>query len=163
MLTKLLHREDCAACRLCCVFDSFDIRETPVFDSPTRDRIRQLCPGTEFLSRGSFWQFRIRETDDGGCFACPLLDPAAGCRLGADKPFVCRFFPFRVMELSGRLVIAVSPFCETLARLPLQTLLDFLKDGIADSAFTYAAAHPDTVQPYDELYPLLLWEPRKYD
>ena len=163
MLTELLSSETCAECRLCCVFDSYDIRDTPVFDTPTRDRILFLCPDAQFVPKGAFWQFRIRMTDAEDCFPCPVLDPASGCMLGENKPFLCKLFPLRVMELDGRLLIAVSPFCHAMAEHRLGTLLDFLKKGLADSVFTYAAAHPDVVQPYDELYPILLWEPRKYN
>ena len=164
MLTKLLSRGTCADCRQCCVFDSYDIRETPVISREMRERIRTLCPDAAFVSAGTAsFRFRMCTTDEEGQFTCPLLDPAKGCILGDEKPFLCRLFPFRVMELAGRRVIAVSPFCEALAALPLETLLRFLKDGLADTVFTYAAAHPDEVQPYDELYPVLLWEPQKYD
>jgi hypothetical protein len=163
MLKELLDPETCADCRLCCVFDSYDLRETPVFDTPMRDRIRALCPDAAFVQKGAFWQFRVTETDAEGCFPCPALDPDSGCRLGGDKPFLCRLFPFRIMEHGGRHLIAVSPYCQAMAQHSLGTLLRFLKGGVAETVFTYAAAHPDVVQPYDEAYPILLWEPQTFD
>ena len=41
---------------------------------------------------------------------------------------------------------------------PLSVLLDFLKEGTADTIFGYAAEHPDVVKPYDSMYPILLWK-----
>ncbi|MCR5717486.1 MAG: YkgJ family cysteine cluster protein [Oscillospiraceae bacterium] len=164
MLTKLLCRKTCAQCRLCCVFDSYDFRETPVFDRRMRDRIASLLPDAAVVSAGTdSFRFRLTVTDDEGGCACPLLDPENGCMLGEDKPFVCRLFPFRVMHLNGRRVIAVSPLCDALTEKPLAVLLRFVRDELADPVFAYAAAHPDEVQPYDALCPVLLWEPQTFD
>jgi hypothetical protein len=44
---------------------------------------------------------------------------------------------------------------------PIGTLLQFLKEELADYIFEYADFHPDVVQPYDDLYPILLWKPQQ--
>ncbi len=164
MLTKLLSRETCAQCRLCCIFDRYDVWETPVINAEMREKILKLLPDAEFVSKGKeSYIFRVRELDENDLFTCPLLDPARGCILGTDKPFDCQIWPFRIMELSGRRAITIAPICEAMAQQPVGTLLNFLKEELAETIFTYAAAHPDVVQPYDDLYPILMWEPRTFD
>ena len=80
MLTKLLSRATCADCQLCCVFDRYDVWETPVLSDEIRQKAQALLPDAEFVSKGeSSWLFRIREFDEDGLFRCPLLDPAKGC------------------------------------------------------------------------------------
>lgn len=164
MLTKLLQRETCADCRLCCIFDRYDVWETPIISTELRERILKMLPDAEFVSKGQeSYIFRVRELDENDLFTCPLLDPAKGCRLGTDKPFDCQIWPFRIMDVNGRRAITMAPICDAMTALPLRTLLDFLKQELAETIFAYAAAHPDVVQPYDDLYPILYWEPKKFD
>ncbi len=159
MLTKLLSRETCAKCQLCCVFDRYDVWETPVLSDEVRKKAEKLLPDAEFVSKGKCSHlFRIRELDEDDLFRCPLLDPAKGCMLGTEKPFDCQIWPFRIMELDGRQAITIAPICEAMMTQPIGTLLSFLKEGLADTIFDYAEAHPDVVKPYDPMYPILLWK-----
>ena len=90
MLTKLLDRSTCAQCRLCCVFDRYDVWETPVLSEEICRKILTLLPEAEFISKGQeSFIFRVRELDENDLFTCPLLDPQKGCRLGTEKPFDC--------------------------------------------------------------------------
>ena len=44
-------------------------------------------------------------------FFCPMLCET-GCTMGADKPFDCRIWPFRMMrDLEGALRITVASYC----------------------------------------------------
>ena len=161
MLTKLLRPETCAACRQCCQFDGYDIYETPVLTTEDKERVLRLYPETELLINGDTCLFRMQTCGADGSYPCPLLDPETGCRLGDQKPFDCRSFPFCVRELQGRRLIAVAaPLCDAIAALPLGTLLQTLREGLAEELFSYAAAHPEVVRPYREGYPILLWEPK---
>ena len=163
MLTKLLSRETCADCRLCCIFDRYDVWETPILSQEMRQRIQEMLPDVEFISKGQeSYIFRVRELDENDLFTCPLLDPAKGCRLGTEKPFDCQIWPFRIMNVNGRRAITIAPICEAMAAQPIGTLLKILKDELAETIFAYSAAHPDVVQPYDDLYPILLWEPQTF-
>lgn len=163
MLTKLLSRATCADCQLCCVFDRYDVWETPVLSAEIRDRAAQLLPEAEFVSKGAeSYLFRIREFDEEGLFRCPLLDPAKGCMLGTEKPFDCQIWPFRIMELDGRQAITIAPICEAMTAQPIGVLLDFLKTELADVIFDYAQKHPDVVKPYDPMYPILLWRDNNF-
>ncbi len=163
MLTKLLSRETCADCRLCCIFDRYDVWETPILSQEMRQRIQEMLPDVEFISKGQeSYIFRVRELDENDLFTCPLLDPAKGCRLGTEKPFDCQIWPFRIMNVNGRRAITIAPICEAMAAQPIGTLLKFLREELAETIFAYSAAHPDVVQPYDDLYPILLWEPQTF-
>lgn len=163
MLTKLLQRETCAGCRLCCIFDRYDVWETPVFSEEKRRKVLELLPDAEFISKGrESYIFRVRELDENDLFTCPLLDPTKGCMLGTEKPFDCAIWPFRIMDVNGRQAITIAPICDAMTAQPLGTLLSFLKEELADTIFAYAAEHPDVVQPYDDLYPILLWKPRNF-
>lgn len=163
MLTKLLSRETCAKCRLCCVFDHYDVWETPVLSQEIKNNAEKLLPNAEFVSKGTCsYLFRIREFDDDDLFLCPLLDPQKGCRLGTEKPFDCQIWPFRIMELDGRQAITIAPICEAMMAQPIGTLLSFLKEGLADTIFDYAAENPDVVKPYDSMYPVLLWKDKNF-
>ncbi len=163
MLKEILSREICAECRQCCIFDHYDFWETPVLSEENCRNILAFQPDAEFISKGrESFIFRVQELDQNDQFTCPLLDPERGCLLDEDKPFDCAVFPFRVMELNHRRAIALFPLCKAVTERPLSELLGFLKTNLADTIFGYAAAHPDVVHPYDDLYPILLWEPHKF-
>ena len=78
--------------------------------------------------------------------------------LGDDKPFDCRIWPYRIMEVGGRRAITFASICDELYHRPLSQLVDFLKEGLADVIFAYADEHPEIVKPYYEGYPVLLFE-----
>ena len=163
MLTKLLSRSTCADCRQCCIFDRYDVWDMPLLDTRTRRRVQALVPDAEYISKGrESWIFRVRTLNAHECFVCPLLDPDKGCMLGEEKPFDCRIWPFRIMETGGRQAITIAPICEAMMAQPIGVLLSFLKEELADTIFAYAEQHPDVVQPYDSLYPILMWKPQKF-
>ncbi|MDE5565032.1 MAG: hypothetical protein K2I93_07735 [Oscillospiraceae bacterium] len=162
MLTGLLSRQTCAMCRKCCVFGRYDVLNTPVLNSEVRQKTERLLPEARFLSKGeASWLFRMEVPREDGMFTCPLLHSENGCMLGDEKPFTCRIWPVQIMDVNGRLAITVSPLCEAIAALPLGTLLRFVKTQLAEEIFSYADAHPDEVQSYDGLSPVLVWKPQK--
>ena len=157
MLKKILKSESCAKCRLCCVFDRYDVWETPVF---TEEIYKLICaekPDTEFISKDGGFIFKVKELDENELFTCPALTET-GCMLGDDKPFDCRIWPFRIMDVGGRRAIAIASICREMYSRPLSELVDFLKKGPADEIFAYADLHPEIVKPYYDGYPVLLFE-----
>ena len=163
MLTKLLSRKTCAECRLCCVFESYDIWNTPLLTPEIRDKAKRILPDAQFLPKGeNSYIFRIVPERNQEFFSCPLLDPQKGCMLDTEKPFTCQIWPFCIMELKGRQLISVAPFCEAVMQYSMGTLLKFLKSELAEKIFAYAEQYPDIVQPYDDLYPVLLWKPNQF-
>lgn len=160
MLKEILNPGSCADCRLCCVFDRYDVWETPVFTPEIRDRILESKPDTAFVSKDGGYIFRVEKFSDEGLFSCPALTEN-GCMLGDEKPFDCRIWPYRIMEISGRRAITIASICDELYNRPLSQLVDFLKGGLADKIFSYADSHPEIVKPYYEGYPVLLFEKEK--
>lgn len=157
MLKKILDPECCAACRMCCIFDRYDIWETPVFTEEICRRIREARPDTEFVSVDGGFIFKVREFSADGLFRCPALTET-GCMLGDDKPFDCRIWPYRIMEVGGRRAITIASLCDAMNSRPLAELVSFLRGGLAERIFSYADLHPEIVKPYYEGYPVLLFE-----
>ncbi len=156
MLKNILKGEDCASCRICCVFDKYDLWETPVLEESLKDKASEKFPDTAFVQKGDGWLFRMEESED-GLYYCPMLDPKSGCMLGDDKPFDCRIWPYRVMELGGCRVISIASICPTMYVKPLSELCGELeKNGLAEKIFAYADSHPHIVKPYESGYPILL-------
>lgn len=157
LLKNILKSSDCAACKICCVFDKDDIWEIPVLDGELKDRIAERFPKDCFERRGDGWVFSMKENGD-GLFRCPALDPQSGCTLGEDKPFDCKIWPYRVMELGGRRVIAIASICPSMYSKPLSELCGELEMGLADKIFAAANERPDIVKPYERGYPILAVE-----
>ena len=158
MLKGILSPDSCAECRLCCVFDRYDVWETPVFTADIRDRILAERPDTQFVPKDGGYIFKVGELHGDELFSCPALTDK-GCMLGGDKPFDCRIWPYRIMEVGGRQAITLASICEEMYRRPLSELVEFLKNGLAETIFRYADAHPEIVKPYYEGYPVLMFRP----
>ena len=155
MLKKILSADSCAECRGCCVFECYDIFETPIFSAENRNFILEKNPRAVFSRKGKGYVFVPQNPDSDGLFGCPALSEN-GCILGDSKPFECRIFPYKIMNLDGRLVIAISPCCEEIYKRPLSELVNFLKSGLSEKIFSYALTHPEIVTPYSESCPILL-------
>ena len=160
MLKKILSGEACAACKLCCIFDRYDVWETPVFTEEIRDRILEARPETQFVTKDGGYIFRVGKISGDQLFSCPAL-PDSGWMLGDDKPFDCRIWPYRIMNVGGRRAITIASICDELYNRPLSQLVDFLKEGLAEEIFAYADKHPEIVKPYYEGYPVLMFERNK--
>ena len=158
MLKNILSGKSCAECRICCLFDNYDLWETPVVSDSLYEKIRHDYPDVEFMEKGKSHLFRcIPEKINGEeLYVCPMLDHSTGCRLGDNKPFDCRIWPYRIMELNGRLVISIASICPELYSKPLSQLVEQLdKNGLGDIIFAEAELNPDIIKPYEEGYPIL--------
>lgn len=160
MLKNILKSSDCAACKICCVFDKDDIWEIPVLEDGLKSRLAERFPEGSFERRGNGWVFSMTEDGD-GLFRCPALDPQKGCTLGEDKPFDCKIWPYRVMELGGRRVIAIASLCPSMYAKPLSELCGELEGGLGEKIFAAADKYPDIVKPYEEGYPILAVEKQR--
>ncbi len=140
MLKNILSGESCAKCRLCCIFDKYDIWETPTVSDELFEKIGSKFP-------------------DGELFHCPLLDKKSGCKLGDDKPFDCKIWPYRIMEFGGKRVITIASICPEMYKKPLSALVAELEENdLAKKIFHEADIHPEIVKPYQKGYPILLAE-----
>lgn len=157
MLKKILDGRACAECRLCCIFDRYDVWETPVFTDEIKNKILRYRPDTEFIMKDGGYIFKVGEIGADQLFSCPALSEN-GCILGDEKPFDCRIWPYRVMNVGGRKAITIASICDELYNRPLSQLVNFLKEELADIIFAYADDHPEIVKPYDDGYPVLIFE-----
>lgn len=159
MLKKILPRETCGKCRVCCGFDESDKWEIPLVFKELKEQIENHYD-CKLVPRGNEYVFDM-EFDGDKVVYCPMASEH-GCVLGDMKPFDCRIWPFRVNRLNGlngsdeRLVITVSPVCGAVSGLPLSRLMEFVnEDGFADTLFRQAELHKDMVKPYIKGYPIL--------
>lgn len=157
MLKKILDPKSCAQCHLCCVFDSSDIWETPVFTREIMEIIRSTKPEAEFIPKDNGYILNAGDLKEGELFTCPALTEN-GCMLGDNKPFDCRIWPFRIMDIGGRRGITIASICKEMYSRPLSQLVEFLEEGLAEIIFGYADEHPEIVKPYEPGYPVLLPE-----
>lgn len=153
MLKNILSPESCKKCRVCCGFVEDDKWEIPLIFSDIKEQIEQLL-GIKLEKRGGEYVMPM-EFDGDKLVYCPAASPN-GCVLGQYKPFDCLVWPFRVNKLGEFLVITISPVCETVSKLPLKTLCDFIKtDDFEEKLYSAAKKHPDMAKPYIEGYPIL--------
>lgn len=157
MLKEILNKSTCAECRMCCIFDRYDIWETPLFDEDTKNKILEFNSGAVFAKVGDSYMLNAGELAEGDLFTCPALTEN-GCTLGDEKPFDCRIYPFRIMEQDGRRVIAVSTLCEAVHGQSHEKLQNFLNNGLAEKIFDYVNKNPQTVKPYYNNYTVILSE-----
>lgn len=157
MIKKILKNSSCAECRMCCIFDRYDIWETPIFDSDTMNAVLKLFPDAKFHKKGNGFILDAGEISGEDIFSCPALTEN-GCILGDNKPFDCRIWPFRIMRKDGRRVIAVSSLCENVYGQSHESLIDFLNEGLAEKIFAYADEFPEAVHEFYDNYAVLLSE-----
>lgn len=158
MLKKILSGKACAECQLCCIFDRYEVWETPVFNEETKNLLLELRPDVKFISKNGGYIYKVEELIGNELFYCPALDRSSGCILGDNKPFDCRIWPYRIMNVGGKRAITFAPICEELFNRPLSQLIGFLKEELAEKIFSYADTHPEIVKEYDDMYPILMFE-----
>lgn len=142
MIASILSRDTCKACQICCRYDDNDIWDAPGFTSPEIERAREIASFPYYEKRGLF--FCCMEKEDGQ-YNCPLLSPE-GCRLEEKKPFKCAIWPLYVVNLHGRLALAISNVCPTVSRLSNESILTSLGATIQQITQT-ACDYPELVEP----------------
>lgn len=161
MLSKILSREECAKCQLCCCFDSYDLWETPIITRDTASRILQeYDPDQKFVRKDDELLLKLEKEPDKDLYYCTLLDKESGCVMGENKPFDCQIWPLRIMQLNGTRVIVLSPVCPVVQTKPLDKIVETAKE-LAPQIFAYADETPSAVKPYMDGYPILAVEKKK--
>lgn len=168
MLSKVLSKSSCAACKFCCSFRRQSLWETPLFPLKVVEKLSQpneygvvgvfrtvddpqkSCAGRLVLENN------YRTADPEEEVACSFLDPHKGCILKAeDKPFDCSIWPLRVMDKGGKLVIALTPTCPSIGAVPSQALTELVKSGLGEKILTYAKEHPYIIKEYRAGFPII--------
>ena len=159
MLSRILSRETCAACKFCCSFRRQSLWETPLFPPEV---VEKLSKPNEYGVVGEFRDSQIilggyRTDDPEEEVPCTFLDPHRGCILKwEDKPFDCSIWPLRIMDKGGKLVIALTPTCHAIGAVPNQALVNLVENGLGDKIFEYAKTHPEIIKEYREGFPIIL-------
>ncbi len=164
MLSKILSKNSCAACKFCCSFRRQSLWETPLFPPEV---VEKLSRNNEYGVVGEFREVQnayrlVLEnnycTDDPEEeVPCTFLDPQKGCILkGEDKPFDCSIWPLRIMNKDGELVIALTPTCPSIGATPQPELIELVKNGLGEKIFEYAKTHPYIIKEYREGFPIIL-------
>jgi len=158
MLSRVLSKQSCAACKFCCSFRRQSLWETPLFPPEV---VEKLSKPNEYGVVGEFHDGQIvlggyRTDDPEEEVPCTFLDPERGCILKPeDKPFDCSIWPLRIMDKDGELVIALTPTCPAIGATPDKALVDLVKNGLGEQIFEYAKTHPYIVKEYREGFPVV--------
>ena len=159
MLSKILSKGSCAACKFCCSFRRQSLWETPLFPPEVAAK---LSRENEYGVVGAFRDGQIilsgyRTDDPEEEVPCTFLDPQKGCILkGEDKPFDCSIWPLRIMNKDGKLVIALTPTCSAIGAGPSKALVELVQNGLGEKIFEYAKSHPYIIKEYKEGFPIIL-------
>lgn len=170
MLSSILSKTSCAACKFCCSFRRQSLWETPLFPPEVAEKLsRENEYGVvgEFAQAGRDGQNvqdacrlvlenNYRTDDPEEEVPCTFLDPQKGCILnGDDKPFDCSIWPLRIMNKDGKLVIALTPTCSAIGAVPSQALVELVQGGLGEKIFEYAKTHPYIVKEYHQGFPVI--------
>ncbi len=168
MLSSLLTKKRCAACKFCCSFRRQSLWETPLFPLKVVEKLslpneygvvgefravvdpQKSCAGRLVLENN------YRTADPEEEVSCTFLDPQKGCILKPeDKPFDCSIWPLRIMNKDGELVIALTPTCPSIGAVPSQALNELVKNGLGEKILAYAKAHPYIIKEYRADFPII--------
>ena len=158
MLSSILSKSTCAACKFCCSFRRQSLWETPLFPPEVAEKLSQP---NEYGVVGEFRDGQIilggyRTADPEEEVPCTFLNPQKGCILkGEDKPFDCSIWPLRIMDKGGKLVIALTPTCPAIGATPDKALVDLVQGGLGERIFDYAKTHPYIIKEYREGFPIV--------
>lgn len=170
MLSPILAKSSCAACKFCCSFRRTSLWETPVFPAEDLPKLQALNPQARFRPAGTnSFTFDLtaayKSTDAAEEAPCPFLDPRRGCTLPQDlKPFECKIWPLRAVKTrentgtsvnsgstissaeTSPLAVALTPTCPAINKVPLQQVRDLAFSGLGQQILDYAASHPDIIK-----------------
>ncbi len=159
MLSSILAKSDCAACKFCCSFRRTSLWETPIFDEADFEKLKELYPAAKFRKAGTSghsYTFDISDqykTDNPNEEAlCPFLDPSRGYQLPPElKPFDCKIWPLRVVRAPDQSIkVALTPTCPAINKQPLEKVHELAASGLGEQIVEYAESHTDIIKEYSE-------------
>lgn len=162
MLTKILSKETCKKCKFCCNFKRESLWESPLFSSAQKESLEEKYPQAKFKANGgcSFTidldsAYKTEQGEEEA--ACWFLNAENGCSLAnGDKPFDCAIWPFRLMKKENDLVIALTPTCPAVNKIPLDTLKKFVGKNLAAKIFEYGRQNPFIIKEYKDGFPVII-------
>ena len=168
MLSEVLKKEECAACRFCCAFRRKSLWEVPKLPAyftekyktdPLGREIKYLRLAGKSDKDGVITDLRgLYQTEDPEEEApCPFLDPHKGCILPPeDKPFECSAWPLRYMHMpDGSFKVCLTPTCPSINKVAMDILKQKTKEAWHEQMEEYAKEHPYIILEYrEEFLPL---------
>ena len=171
MLSSILAKSTCAACKFCCSFRRQSLWETPIFDEETMKKLQVLYPSAKFHPAGNSghsYTFDISDAyktqDPEEEALCPFLDPNHGCALPPElKPFDCKIWPLRAVQHpepdnSKKLAVALTPTCPAINKVPLERVRELAESGLGQQILDYAASHPDIIKESSEFLSNIIYK-----
>ncbi|MBR4224040.1 MAG: hypothetical protein IKR73_04460 [Oscillospiraceae bacterium] len=136
---RYLTEDDCAKCRECCVFDRYDVYDTPLITEEDAQRIRLIYSDIRFTPRpcGDCGQdaYIFDMICDGDVRICPALG-SNGCILDGCRPLDCVLYPYMIVGIGQRRYAAVSDLCPVYRKLPDDLLYAEVCDNMELFALT---------------------------
>lgn len=161
MLSSILSKEECARCRFCCAFKRQSLWETPLFDAESVAALAEKYRGAKFKKSGDMFtvdidgSYKTQNPDEEA--PCPFLNTESGCVLRDDeKPFDCKIWPLRIMNKSGKILIALTPTCPVINNIPIERVVDLVEKGLGNVIFDEAKKTPGIIKEYREGFPVLI-------
>jgi len=162
MLSKILSKETCAACKFCCSFRRCSLWETPLFPEDTVKKLggrfnMEQIDGHVYGRMDFSGKYATDNPEEEA--ACEYLDLNKGCTLSyEDKPFDCKIWPLRIMrtELCDKLVVALTPTCPAINKVDIEDVKKLVEDGLGNIIYEYAKEHPYIIKEYRDDFPILM-------
>lgn len=155
MLSSILAKSTCAACKFCCSFRRQSLWETPIFGNLTMQKLKELYPSARFRPAGPSGQSytfdlssAYKTTDPEEEAPCPFLDTNHGCSLSPElKPFDCKIWPLRaVHQPDDTIAVALTPTCPAINKVPQEKVQALAASGLGQQILDYATTHPDIIK-----------------
>lgn len=154
MLKEIFTPAECAKCRLCCNFHRESVWESPFLVEDLALELKDQGIPVELRSRGG-WSF-VYQFSDNEAVDCPLLDPDRGCRFSEkDKPFECRIWPLRIMEMNGSTVIGKYRNCPAIQGSRGEQINRLVHDRLLQILLDFIAKYPAARRPFSTEYEVI--------
>lgn len=162
VLSSILKKSDCAACKFCCSFRRQSLWETPVFSKEIAQQLKEDFPNAKFRSVGKSSMtidlsmlYKTNNPDEE--VPCYFLDKNKGCLLPAElKPFDCSIWPFRVVnKIDNGNTVVLTPTCPAVNKVPREKILELLDSGLREKILNYAKENPDIIKEDSEFFEVL--------
>lgn len=133
MLSKILSKDDCKKCRLCCYLEKKEYDELMSFTKLEMEYAKKQKE-VHFKNIGNFYFIDIEKENakinTNNYFECPYHSDDVGCTLSAKKPLACKLWPFAVMSDDGVDGIHLSKECKIINEKGLTIIKKFVNDDL---------------------------------
>lgn len=147
MLSKILEKSTCAACKFCCVFSRKALWEVPNFPLENLQELQKYAvtspvfteeKGALSLHLEQFYKTNSEEET----VSCNFLDEKCGCTLPNNlKPMQCKIWPFRIVKKDGKNLLVFETTCTALGDNLTTELREFAKRELVTPIKEYLACH----------------------